>query len=107
MWVSRLRVNGGFLNGLDVSFVQGLNVVIGPRGVGKTTLLELIRHAIGAEHADKTREAARQGLLTAVLGAGDIILDLQDDGGGFQLIVDAKGRGRREDIAQSVLGRVE
>lgn len=103
MWVSRLRVNGGFLNGLDVSFVQGLNVVIGPRGVGKTTLLELIRHAIGAEHADKTREAARQSLLTAVLGTGDVILDLQDDAGGFQLIVDAKGRGRREDISQSVL----
>jgi len=103
MWVSRLRINGGFLNGLDVSFIKGLNVVVGPRGAGKTTLLELIRHAIGAEHADKHRESARQALLSAVLGTGEVILDLEDAQGGSQIIVDAKGRGRRPELSQSVL----
>ncbi|WP_168916509.1 AAA family ATPase [Microcella flavibacter] len=103
MWVSRLRINGGFLNGLDVSFIKGLNVVVGPRGAGKTTLLELIRHAIGAEHADRQRETARQALLAAVLGSGEAIVDLEDANGGSQIIVDAKGRGRRPELSHSVL----
>jgi ABC-type multidrug transport system ATPase subunit len=50
MWISRIRVTGGFLNGLDVSLAKGLNVVVGPRGAGKTTFLELLRHAVGAQH---------------------------------------------------------
>jgi energy-coupling factor transporter ATP-binding protein EcfA2 len=103
MWVSRLRINGGFLGGLDISFVRGLNVVIGSRGVGKTTLLELLRHALGAEHADKARRKQRDQFLTAVLGPGEVIVDLQDENGGTQVIVDAKGRGRNSDFTDSVL----
>ena len=103
MWVSRLRINGGFLNGLDATFVRGLNVVIGSRGVGKTTLLELLRHALGAEHADKQRQKQRAQFLEAVLGVGEVIVDLEDDSGASQVIVDAKGRGRDHDLSQSVL----
>lgn len=103
MWVSRLRINGGFLNGLDVSFVRGLNVVIGSRGVGKTALLELLRHALGAEHAEKQRRQQREQFLSAVLGVGEVIVDLEDDTGATQVIVDAKGRGRDRDLSQSVL----
>lgn len=109
MWVSRLRVNGGFLNGLDVSFVRGLNVVIGSRGVGKTALLELLRHALGAEHADKRRRQQREQFLSAVLGVGEVIVDLEDDLGATQVIVDARGRGRDRDLSNFalVLGQSE
>lgn len=109
MWVSRLRVNGGFLNGLDVSFVRGLNVVIGSRGVGKTALLELLRHALGAEHADKRRRQQREQFLSAVLGVGEVIVDLEDDLGATQVIVDARGRGRDRDLSHFalVLGQSE
>lgn len=103
MWVSRIRINGGFLNGLDVSFGKGLNVVIGSRGVGKTTLLELLRHALGAEHADKRHRQQREQFLSAVLGVGEVIVDLEDGVGATQVIVDAKGRGRDQDLSQSVL----
>ena len=103
MWVSRLRINGGFLNGLNISFVRGLNVVIGSRGVGKTTLLELLRHALGAEHADKQRRQQREQFLSAVLGVGEVIVDLEDETGATQVIVDAKGRGRDRDLSQSLL----
>lgn len=103
MWVSRLRISGGFLNGLDVSFVRGLNVVIGSRGVGKTTLLELLRHALGAEHADKQRRQQREQFLNAVLGLGEVIVDLEGDAGATQVIVDAKGRGRDRDLSHTVL----
>ena len=105
MWVSRIRVTGGFLNGLDVSLNQGLNVIIGPRGAGKTTFLELLRHAVGAQHADQSGTAVRgrQAFLDAVLGSGEVIVDVESDDGGRHLVVDAKGGGQRLDLSRSVL----
>jgi energy-coupling factor transporter ATP-binding protein EcfA2 len=103
MWISRVRVTGGFLNGLDVTFTKGLNVIIGARGAGKTTLLELIRHAIGAKHADDRQARQHQEFLKAVLGTGEVILDLHSDDGGRHLVVDAKGGGQRPDLSNAVL----
>lgn len=103
MWISRVRVTGGFLNGLDVPFAKGLNVIIGARGAGKTTLLELIRHAIGAKHADDRMAKSHQEFLKAILGSGDVILDLETDDGGRHLVVDAKGGGQRPDLSNAVL----
>jgi hypothetical protein len=39
-----LEITGGFLKGLKLDFADGLNCVIGGRGTGKTTVLELIRY---------------------------------------------------------------
>lgn len=105
MWISRIRVTGGFLNGLDVPLSPGLNVVIGPRGVGKTTFLELLRHAVGAQHAEQSPAAVRnrQAFLDAVLGTGEVIVDVESDDGGRHLVVDAKGGGQRLDLSRSVL----
>ncbi|MBX7209830.1 MAG: AAA family ATPase [Verrucomicrobiaceae bacterium] len=44
--IQRLNVIGGFLDGLDIEFADGLNCIIGPRGVGKTTILEMMRFAL-------------------------------------------------------------
>lgn len=103
MWISRIRVTGGFLNGLDLSLTDGLNVVIGPRGSGKTTLLELLRHGLGAEHADQGSARKRQAFLDAVLGTGEVIIDVESDDGGRHLVVDAKGGGQRADLSRSVM----
>jgi len=40
--IRRIKVTGGFLDGIDLNFAPGLNCVIGERGTGKTTLLEFI-----------------------------------------------------------------
>jgi len=105
MWISRIRVTGGFLGGLDVSLEPGLNVVVGPRGAGKTTFLELLRHAVGGQHADQSAaaEKARKAFLNAVLATGEVVVDLESDDGGRHLVVDAKGSGQRPDLASSVL----
>lgn len=105
MWISRIRVTGGFLNGLDVSLSDGLNVVVGPRGAGKTTFLELLRHAVGAQHAEQSQTSLRQrqSFLDAVLGAGEVVVDIETDDGGRHLVVDAKGGGQRIDLSSSVL----
>ena len=50
MWVKELRrmtVQGGFLDGLEVKFHGGLNCIIGPWGTGKSSILNLIRFALG------------------------------------------------------------
>jgi energy-coupling factor transporter ATP-binding protein EcfA2 len=105
IWISRIRVTGGFLNGLDVSLSRGLNVVVGARGSGKTTFLELLRHAVGAQHAEQTPSSLRerQSFLDAVLGAGEVVVDVESDDGGRHLVVDAKGGGQRADLSKSVL----
>ena len=64
MLIERVQIEDGFLNGLDVSFVDGLNVLIGARGTGKTSLIELIRFALGASAF--TEDAKRRGNQQAV-----------------------------------------
>lgn len=44
--IKRLQVTGGFLIGIDISFHDGLNCVIGPRGTGKSSVLELVRYSL-------------------------------------------------------------
>lgn len=44
MFIERLQVEGGFLDGLDVDLSNGLNVLIGGRGTGKTSVIELLRY---------------------------------------------------------------
>lgn len=46
--IRRVQVIGGFLDGTDLELSDGLNCVIGARGTGKTTALELIRFALDA-----------------------------------------------------------
>src|SRR5690349_17561149 len=105
MWISRIRVTGGFLHGLDMPLNPGLNVIIGPRGAGKTAVLELLRHALGAQHPDQSPAAIRQRstFLEAVLGAGDVIVDVEADDGGRHLVVDAQGAGQRVDLSGAVV----
>lgn len=41
------EITGGFLEGAHLEFSDGLNCIIGGRGTGKTTILELVRHVLG------------------------------------------------------------
>ena len=78
MRIKRVQVDEGFLDGLDLSFAQGLNVVIGERGTGKTSLIELIRYCLGVQ--GYTAESAKRSLAHAisVLGSGQISVTLTD-----------------------------
>ena len=41
--VRSLQVEGGFLDGCSFDFADDLNCIIGGRGTGKTTVLEILR----------------------------------------------------------------
>lgn len=98
--VTRVRVTGGFLDGLDLSLTSGLNVIVGPRGAGKTTLLELLRHALAISEGTPSRD--RENFLRHALGAGEIVVDLRTPNGAERLVVDAGGGGARPDVTADI-----
>ena len=76
--IERVQVDDGFLDGLDLNLTPGLNVIIGGRGAGKTSVIELIRYCLGIT-ATKT-ESGRKALdhALSVLGNGRVTVTLRD-----------------------------
>ncbi len=81
MHIERIQVEEGFLHGLDVSFSAGLNVIIGARGTGKTSLIELLRFCLNA--GGNTNETARRSRdhALSILGSGQVTVTLATDAG--------------------------
>ena len=78
--IRELRVEEGFLHDLVLPFTPGLNVLIGPRGSGKTSVIELIRFCLGAPALTvKMATQSRQQALS-ILGSGRVTVVLEIDG---------------------------
>jgi energy-coupling factor transporter ATP-binding protein EcfA2 len=76
----RIQVEEGFLDGLDLTFAPGLNVLIGSRGVGKTSIIELLRYCLTVPAlAERTDAQARQHALS-VLRGGRVVVTYDVDG---------------------------
>lgn len=90
MELERLQIEGGFLDGFNVKFASGLNVLIGARGTGKTSVIELIRFALGARN--HTPDAAKRSSehAAAVLDDGIVTVDLDDV---FDTVTVSRGSG--------------
>ena len=56
--IESIKIDDGYLNGIEITFSEHLNTVIGGRGTGKSTLLECIRYAL--EILPKGKDAKRQ-----------------------------------------------
>ena len=69
-----LAITGGFLDGTDVEFSDGLNCLIGGRGTGKTTILELIRYTLDLKSPDSRKQKA---LIDNNLGGGRVRLTVE------------------------------
>lgn len=77
MFIERVEVEEGFLDGLDLHLTEGLNVLIGPRGVGKTSVVELIRYCLGVPgFTEESDKEARQHA-AAVLKGGRVTLTIR------------------------------
>lgn len=110
MRIERLQVEEGFLDGLDLEFANGLNVLIGARGTGKTSVIELLRFALDAPTwATRTRERAR-AQVEGVLGPGQVTVTLEVDGQRIQVMRttgDQKPRATAEYPKPTVLAQNE
>lgn len=76
MWIESIRIEGGTLDGFQQNLSPGLNVLIGGRGTGKSSVIELIRFCLGAPSSSDAiaKEALEHAL--GVLGDGKVILTL-------------------------------
>lgn len=80
MRIDRIQVEEGFLDGLDLRFAPGLNVIIGARGVGKTSIVELIRYCLRIPHLDERRAVSARQHAEAVLRGGRVTVVALVDG---------------------------
>jgi energy-coupling factor transporter ATP-binding protein EcfA2 len=78
--IERIQIDGGFLDNLDLKLAPGLNVIIGGRGTGKTSIIELLRFCLnipaqtseaGRQSADHALSVLRDGRVTVTLRDGD------------------------------------
>jgi ABC-type lipoprotein export system ATPase subunit len=59
--IESISVEGGFHHGLEVEFGPGLNAVIGGKGTGKSTLLEILRFALEAPPSIAPKAVSKDG----------------------------------------------
>jgi len=59
--LEKISIAGGFHDRLDVELGPGLNAIIGGKGTGKSTLIEIVRYALHAgEHSSPDAEGNRK-----------------------------------------------
>ena len=76
--VREVRFDGGALDGIGIPFSPSLNCLIGPRGNGKSAVIECLRHALGFEAG--ADERYKSGLVERMLSpAGKVIIDAVDE----------------------------
>ncbi|BBZ67304.1 hypothetical protein MINS_27330 [Mycolicibacterium insubricum] len=92
MYIERLQVESeGFLAGLDLRFDTGLNVIIGARGTGKTSIIELIRYCTNAEAFTEDAAARGSQQAIAILDGGAVTLTVRDQDSRFEITRSAAG----------------
>lgn len=73
-----VRITGGFMDGVALDLSDGLNCLIGARGTGKTTVLELVRYALDAPRPGDDAERQRnEALVRTNLGDGTVELIIE------------------------------
>ncbi|WP_051076236.1 TrlF family AAA-like ATPase [Verrucomicrobium sp. 3C] len=65
-----LAWEGGFLDGAAVRFNPNLNVLVGGRGTGKSTIVESIRAVLGLDPIGDEARKAHEGIVRHVLRSG-------------------------------------
>jgi len=61
---------GGFLDGTGVHFNANLNVLVGGRGTGKSTIVESLRYILGLDTIGDDARKAHEGIVRYVLRSG-------------------------------------
>jgi len=65
-----LAWQGGFLDGAAIHFNENLNVFVGGRGAGKSTVIESLRYVLGLEPLGEEARKAHEGIVRQVLRSG-------------------------------------
>jgi ABC-type lipoprotein export system ATPase subunit/predicted nucleic acid-binding Zn-ribbon protein len=79
--IEQLAIVGGFMDGTRAEFDPRLNCLIGARGTGKTTALELIRFALDAMPEEAAARKRIESLIERNLGFGRVELRIETKDG--------------------------
>jgi len=80
--INGINVTGGFLDGLEMNFHQGLNSIIGSKGSGKSLLIEFLRFALNQESSNQVILSDHKGKLENRLKIyGEVSVELKLDTG--------------------------
>jgi len=112
LYIKRIQIEEGFLNGFDLTLSSGLNVLIGARGTGKTSVIELVRFALGAKNHTTESQARSLDHARAVLNGGEVSVLLGDDADNIDVTVtrsvnDERPRANGDYVAPIVLSQTE
>jgi predicted ATP-dependent endonuclease of OLD family len=78
VWIESLKIEGGILHGFEQRFSRKLNVLIGARGTGKSSVIELIRYCLGASSNSPGGEQLSTEHALGVLGDGKVTVTLSN-----------------------------
>jgi ABC-type cobalamin/Fe3+-siderophores transport system ATPase subunit/predicted nucleic acid-binding Zn-ribbon protein len=78
-YIQRVQIEGGFLDGFDLKLKNGLNSIIGARGTGKSTFIELIRFALDIKGYTNDSTIKSLNHAVSVLKDGQVILTLTNN----------------------------
>lgn len=90
--IERLKITGGYLDGVEIEFSEHLNAVIGGRGTGKSTLLECIRYTLGLRPIGKNAQKQHDEIIKENLGKSRARVEL--------VIRSSKMNGKRFTVAR-------
>lgn len=80
MIIKNLKVEEGFFNGLDLSFTPGLNVLVGGRGVGKTSIIELLRFGLASGNMSTSSSESGGHAVSILQSSGRVSIELEHEG---------------------------
>lgn len=80
MIIKNLKVEEGFFSNLDLSFSSGLNVLIGGRGVGKTSVIELLRFGLASGNLSTNSSDSSGHAVSILQSSGRVSIELEHEG---------------------------
>lgn len=80
MIIRNLKVEEGFFSNLDLTFTSGLNVLIGGRGVGKTSIIELLRFGLASGNLSTSSTDTNAHAISILQSSGRVSIELEQDG---------------------------
>lgn len=86
MFIKKIQIEGGFLQGLEAEFTSGLNTIIGSRGTGKSSLVELIRYCLGVKRYIKSGSAINDSQAVQILEDGIVTLTIEENNNTYELV---------------------
>lgn len=80
MIIRKLKVEEGFFDGLNLEFTEGLNVLVGGRGVGKTSVIELIRFGLGVDSLSSNANESFSHAVSILQSTGRVTIEALHNG---------------------------